>query len=189
MCADISSLILHAPDELDWEHIQLGGEGAPPIPDGKYHFQSPSVVAFDAVDGRLRCILDPIVVVGPTCQGEKIRWTRVGTKRYKTRNSNPAIDYFAACGMTAQPQTWDDYRQLFEATVGRVWIGVSQQRAYCNHKETPSFGQPPLQLDGEGQMPKQADGKSRPTFACPICNKTVFVNSQVRRFVVQPDKG
>ena len=187
--ADFTSLNLGEPDPLDWDHLDLPGEGFPPIPDGKYTFQSPSTVDFDARDGRLRGILPTVIIVGPSHVGEKLGKHWISTKKYDKRNSSPAAEYFAACGLAAQPKTWNEYEQLFRATANQVWQGTSQQRAFCNHKETAFAGHQAFQLDGEQQMAKGTDGKSLPTFECPTCKKRVFVNSQVRRFLPPPQGG
>ena len=182
--ADITQLNLAEPDQIEWDDYEPGGEGTPPIPDGKYVLQAPVSFAFDATaERRLRVTLDPVVVVGPTHTGSKIRWIRLSTKRYANRNGSPVGDYLRACGVMASPITNEQYVTCIEATTGRVFQGTTQQHVYCNHKDTPHAAAAPYAIDGQVSIPKNGDGTSKLSFPCPVCQKTVFVNSQVRRFI------
>lgn len=172
--SDISQLALNEPDQLDWDGYQTAGVGKPIPPAGTYTGVAPEKFEYQAKDGKLVAIIDPIKIVGPSNSGYELRFTRVSTKKYSNRNASPAGDYLKSQGVLSRPGTNQDYVDAIEATANRPFQFDLDWEAY--DKEDG------WQLSGMENFPDNGTGGRVTYVTNPNTGNKVYARARIRRF-------
>lgn len=174
---DISQLNLDTPDQIDWDNFQTAGTGTgkPIPPAGTYSGAAPDTFQYQAKDGKLVVLADPITILGPSNAGYQVRFTRISTKKYSNRNASPAGDYLKAQAVAAKPMSNEDYLDAFEQTKGRPFEFDLDWEAYDKETgETLARTMADFPDDGRG-------GKQR-FIVNPATGNKVWANPRIKRF-------
>jgi hypothetical protein len=150
---DIAQVKLREPEQVDWENYGKTSTYIAPPPavgvDGKYLVykavvekatEKASDYAVDD-DGNpyLNFLLDPFKIAEGDAKGYLIKFTEVSTKPFTKLvngervaikgNPNALANYLRAVGLTAKPQSNDQYRAAVRAAVGRQFSFVGEWEA------------------------------------------------------------
>lgn len=197
--ADISGLTLNAPEPIDFDNYQEGGEYTPPPVEGQYFVQSPSNVVVkasgekadrDAItisstkEGQLKATLNPLTITDANAAGVgyQILYTGISAKKSKNRNSSQVGDYLRANGIASvSDQTPQGLANLIEMTAGRIFPVTTRWEAYCKDCD--------YTVEGQDKFPKAAEDDSTNVggrsykVPCAHCKKDLYARLKVNRYV------
>jgi len=206
--ADISSLNLNPPAEIDYALYKDSGEYRRPPIEGRYFVQAPSSFKVDGTmtwdkdtilvyankEGILSACIDGAVITNSQVEGAngfRVDRKWINVKRSAKKESTSLDDYLRAHGINAAPQMVGKpaaernavYASLLESTVGRLFEVATKWEGACQDCDENN-----AQAWGMANFPKDDKG-IKAVFDCKHCKKPIFAALKVYRFINKVEKA
>lgn len=174
--SEINNVQLREPDPIDFDRQTTGTTTVRPKmpPQGEYSLLP---VGCEWGADRSGYLMGTMTfrVIDPNQPHDnyEMRYQRVSTKKWPSRESSSILDYLKAHGITARPSTNAEYQALVSSTLNRPFRAVVDWRAYDKASQET--------VKGMEQFPKRADGSFQPWITAKGGGDTkVFANVEVK---------